>query len=369
MEKKTIQVLDLGPETQELWNPLMEAIQGVLKGGAFILGPNVKSLETEVAQYLGAKHAIAVNSGTDALVIGLRALGIGPGDEVITTPFTFFATPEAVSAVGATPVFVDIDPVTYNLDPAKVEARITKKTKAIIPVHLYGHPVEMGPILALAKKHGLKIVEDVAQAFGAEHQGKKVGTMGEIGAYSFFPSKNLGAFGDGGMITTSSDELAEACRMLRAHGSKKKYFNEVVGYNSRLDELQAAVLRVKLPRIDASNESRRQAAIRYGDLLGKIDGIVLPREMPGSKHVFHQYTIRVLNRSRDELQKKLADAGIMTMIYYPVPCHQLEVYKAMGYKLPEAEKAAMQVISLPMGPNLPASDQERIAQCLREALK
>ena len=343
-----IPILDLSPEIEELWDDLMAAITRVLRSGQFILGPEVEAFEREVAEYLGGKHAIGLNSGTDALVIGLRALGVGPGDEVITTPFTFFATAEAISLVGATPVFVDIDPKTFNLNPDLIAAAITPRTKAILPVHLYGRPAEMDPILDLAEAHGLKVLEDCAQAFGATYRGKKVGTLGHAGAFSFFPSKNLGAYGDGGLLVTNDDEVATLGRMLRAHGSKRKYHNETVGYNSRLDALQAAILRVKLPRVDTWNQARRQVALRYNELLADVPGLVLPEVSEG--HVFHQYTVRVLGKRRDEVQKKLGEAGIGTMVYYPVPVHKLPVYAHSGFVLPEAERASQEVLSLPIFP-------------------
>jgi dTDP-4-amino-4,6-dideoxygalactose transaminase len=250
---RPIPVYDPLPEVEALWEELQAAALRVLRSGRYILGPEVEAFEEEVAAYLGVKHAIGANSGTDALVIALRALGVGPGDEVITTPFTFFATAEAISLVGATPVFVDIDPRTFNINPDLIPSAITPRTKAILPVHLYGLPAEMDPILEIARSHGLKVLEDCAQAFGATYKGKKVGTLGDAGAFSFFPTKNLGGFGDGGLIATNSDEVAERARMLRAHGSRRKYYNEAIGYNSRLDALQAALLRVKLPRVDAWN--------------------------------------------------------------------------------------------------------------------
>ncbi|WP_337844909.1 DegT/DnrJ/EryC1/StrS family aminotransferase [Thermus sp.] len=343
-------MLDLRPEVNELWGELQGAIARVLRSGQFILGPEVEAFEAEVACYLGVKHAIGVNSGTDALVIALRALGIGPGDEVITTPFTFFATAEAISLVGATPVFVDIDPRAYNLNPELIEPAITPRTRAILPVHLYGQAADMNPILALAEKYGLKVLEDVAQAFGGEYKGRKLGTLGHAGAFSFFPSKNLGAYGDGGLIATNDDEVAERARMLRAHGSKRKYYNEVLGYNSRLDALQAAILRVKLPYVDRWNEARRQVARAYHELLGDIPGLLLPYEAPYAKHVYHQYTVRVLGGRRDEVRMRLREMGIETMVYYPTPLHKLPVYTYLGYSLPEAEKIASEVLSLPMSP-------------------
>jgi len=357
-----IPILDLRPEIEALWDELQEAITRVLRSGQFILGPEVNAFEQEVAAYLGVKHAIGLNSGTDALVIGLRALGIGSGDEVITTSFTFFATAEAISQVGATPVFVDIDPKSFNIDPNLIEEKITPRTKAILPVHLYGRPAEMGAILDLADQYGLKVLEDCAQAFGASYHGKKVGTLGHAGAFSFFPSKNLGAYGDGGLLVTNDDQVAETARMLRAHGARRKYFNEAIGYNSRLDALQAAILRVKLPHVDAWNQARREAARRYNELLDDVPGLELPEVSEG--HVFHQYTVRVFEGRRDEVKRKLAEAGIGTMVYYPVPLHQLPVYASLGYALPETERAAGEVLSLPIWPQINWEIQARVRDVL-----
>jgi dTDP-4-amino-4,6-dideoxygalactose transaminase len=366
-EKLNIPILDLSPEIDLLWDELQDAIKGVLRSGHFIMGPNVKAFEEEIAKYLGVKHAIGLNSGTDALFLALRALGIGPGDEVITTAFTFFATAEAISHVGATPVFLDIDPKTYNIDVDLIEAAITPRTKAIIPVHLFGQMVDMDIVMALASKHGLKVVEDVAQAMGATFNGKKAGTVGDVGTYSFFPTKNLGAYGDGGLLTTNDDQVAETVRKLRAHGSLKKYFNEVVGYNSRLDELQAAILRVKLPYLDEWNIERRKAAQVYGELLKDVPGIGLPVEDPGAFHVYHQYTIRVLG-NRDEVQRRLAGNGISTMVYYPVPVHRLPIYDAVQWTLPVAESTAGEVLALPIWPSITEELQARVVYELRRAV-
>jgi dTDP-4-amino-4,6-dideoxygalactose transaminase len=363
---RPIPVYDPLPEVEALWEELQAAALRVLRSGRYILGPEVEAFEEEVAAYLGVKHAIGVNSGTDALVIALRALGVGPGDEVITTPFTFFATAEAISLVGATPVFVDIDPRTFNINPELIPSAITPRTKAILPVHLYGLPAEMDPILEIARSHGLKVLEDCAQAFGATYKGKKVGTLGDAGAFSFFPTKNLGGFGDGGLIATDSYKVAEKARMLRVHGSRRKYYNEAVGYNSRLDALQAALLRVKLPRVDTWNEARRQVALRYNELLSDIPGLVLPGVSPG--HVFHQYTVRIPGR-RDEVQRALEAQGIGTMVYYPVPLHRLPVYAHIGLSLPQAERASEEVLSLPMGPALDAENLSRVREALWGALK
>ncbi|HTL11042.1 MAG TPA: DegT/DnrJ/EryC1/StrS family aminotransferase [Bdellovibrionota bacterium] len=369
MSHGNVPILDLGPDIQRNLGEYVKAFEDVLKSGQFILGPSVEGFEKDAAAYLGTKHAIGLNSGTDALVIGLRCLGVGPGDEVITTPFTFFATAEAISLLGAKPVFVDIDPRTFNIDAAQVEKKITAKTKVILPVHLYGQSADMEPILALARKRGLKVLEDTAQAWGAEYQGKKAGTMGDVGAYSFFPSKNLGAFGDGGLLSTNDDKVAELARKLRAHGGKNKYFNEMLGYNSRLDAVQAALLRVKMRTIDAYNDLRREAARRYGEILSRVPGLETPAEASGCKHVYHQYTVRLTSADRQAVQDKLTQAGIQTMIYYPMPLHRMPMYGLAEGSMPEAEKASQQVLSLPMGPDLPAEVQARVGEALRNALR
>lgn len=347
-----IPILDLQPQIEAHWDEFNAAFQRVMRSGQFILGPEEKAFEAEVAAYLGVKHAIGLNSGTDALYIALRALGIGPGDEVITTPFTFFATAEAISHVGATPVFVDIEEDSFNIDPDLIEPAITSRTKAIIPVHLFGRPCDMDRIMGIAAKHELKVVEDCAQAFGATWMERKVGGVGAFGCFSFFPTKNLNAFGDGGMLTTDDDILADTARMLRAHGSRKKYFNETVGYNSRLDELQAALLRVKLPHIEAWNEGRRRVARAYHDHLGNGPELLLPAITEG--HVFHQFTVRVKGRDRDGLQAHLAEAGIGTMVYYPVPVHRLKLYQESHAttRCPVAEQASREVLSLPIWPEM-----------------
>ncbi|OPX83256.1 MAG: UDP-2-acetamido-2-deoxy-3-oxo-D-glucuronate aminotransferase [Pelotomaculum sp. PtaB.Bin013] len=365
---KKIQMLDLSPEVKLLWDKINKAIQEVVLSGQFILGPNVKAFEQEAANYLGVKHAVGVNSGTDALVISLRAAGIGPGDEVITTPFTFFATAESISRVGAIPVFIDIDPKTFNLDPGLIENAVTTRTKAVLPVHLYGHAADMKAILAQAEKYRLVVVEDVAQAFGAEFKGKKLGAAGNAGCYSFFPSKVLGAFGDGGLIATNDDHMAETARMLRAHGSTKRYYHEVIGYNSRLDEIQAAVLRVKLPELERSNEKRRQVARRYNDLLDDIPGITTPYEAPCAKHVYHQYTVRISDGKRDSVQKYLAGQGIETRVHYPVPLHKLPVYRGNRLILSKVEQAATEVLSLPIWPDMENELQDYIADMIKFAI-
>jgi dTDP-4-amino-4,6-dideoxygalactose transaminase len=363
-----IPILDLSPEIEGLWEEFTAAFQRVMRSGHFIMGPEVRAFEQEVAAYLGVKHAIGVNSGTDALLIALRAAGVGAGDEVITTSFTFFATAEAISLLGATPIFVDIDPLTFNMNVEEIEGKITERTRAILPVHLYGQAVQMDHVLELAARYNLQVVEDVAQAFGGEYRGKKLGTLGDVGCFSFFPSKNLGGFGDGGLLTTNSDEIAETARMLRVHGSKKKYFNEVVGYNSRLDEVQAAILRVKLCHIDDRNEGRGRVAARYDAMLKDLPGLVTSSVLPEAKHVYHQYTVRVQGGRRDHLQEALSAQGISTMVYYPVPVHRLPIYAGFHVKLPLAEEAATEVISLPIWPQMPEEVQARVVSVVRDAL-
>ncbi|HEY8392524.1 MAG TPA: DegT/DnrJ/EryC1/StrS family aminotransferase [Capillibacterium sp.] len=364
-----IPILDLKPETEGLWQELTAAIEEILKSGQFVLGPKVAAFEKDVAAYLGVKHAIGVNSGTDALVIGLRAAGIAPGDEVITSTFTFFATAEAISLVGATPVFVDIDPQTFTIDPQQVAEAITPCTKGLLPVHLYGQAADMEPLLELAEKHHLKVIEDTAQAFGSEYHGKKLGTIGHVGCFSFYPTKILGAYGDGGLIVTNDDAIAEMARTLRAHGAKKNYYNEMIGYNSRLDALQAAILHVKLPHVEQWITGRRQAAQYYNELLQDTTGIVLPVEAPYGKHAYNQYTIRVLNGQRDRLHDELQAAGIGTMIYYPVPLHKLPVYAGTTPSLKVAEAYAQEVLSLPIWPQMEKETQETVAEKIKAILK
>lgn len=382
MSDQKIPILDLSPQYQSLKPEIYAAIDRVLESGQFIMGPDVKQFEQEVATYLGVKHAIAVNSGTDALVIGLRSLGIGAGDEVITTPFSFFATAESISSVGATPIFVDIDPTTFNIDPAKIKDKITARTKAIMPVHLYGNPAAMTQIMEIAQANNLRVIEDCAQSFGARYAGicsgcdaacsdtlrqaitgKMTGTIGDVGAYSFFPSKNLGAYGDGGLIATNDDAIADLARMLRVHGAKKKYHNEIIGYNSRLDTLQAAILRVKLPHIDEWNSGRRHVASLYTELLADIPEVVAPEVVPG--HVFHQYTIRIGKGDRDKVASDLAAKGISTMIYYPIPQDQLPIYAGKYPVNPISDLLGTQVLSLPIWPELEESNIKKIVDCLK----
>ena len=362
-----IPILDLREQYHELKSEITRAVEEVFEGGHFINGPNVHALEKEIAQYIGTEYAVGLNSGTDALHLALRALDVGPGDEVITTPFTFVATTEAIGIVGATPVFVDIDPSTFNIDPSLIEAAITERTKVILPVHLYGHPAPMRAIMAIAKKHNIAVVEDCAQSIGSTIDGKKTGSIGDVGCFSFFPSKNLGAYGDGGMVTTNRKDLADRMRSLRAHGGRVKYHHEELGVNSRLDEVQAAILRVKLPHLDRWIERRRANAQWYSDHLRAF--ATVPGETEGTLHVYHQYTIRV--RDRDRVQEQLKDAGVQTMVYYPVPLHLQEVHASLGLgegAFPHSEQAAREVLSLPMFPELSAQQREAVRNALREAL-
>ena len=362
-----IPILDLGPELAEVGADLEAAFRRVIASGHFIAGPEVEAFEREVAAYLGVRHAVGVNSGTDALVIALRAMGIGPGHEVVTTTFTFYATVESVSAVGAVPVLVDVDPETFNLRPDLVERAITPRTRAIVPVHLFGQGADMDALSEISRRRGIPLLEDVAQAFGGTWRGRKLGTFGRAAAFSFFPSKNLGCLGDGGLVTTDDDELAGTARMLRAHGSRRKYHNEVVGYNSRLDALQAAFLRAKLPRIEEWNAGRRAAAARYDALLQGIPGLAPPVARPGAGHVYHQYTVRV-RAGRDALQEALAARGVGTMVYYPKCVHELPVWSGSSRDFPAATAAAREVLSLPIWPRIEAGQQERVASAVRALL-
>jgi dTDP-4-amino-4,6-dideoxygalactose transaminase len=365
----TVPMVDLKIQYEAIQEEINSAVLGVIRSAHFILGPQGKALEEEVAAYHGVKHAVAVASGTDALHLALLAAGIKRGDEVITSPFTFIATAEAVSYIGATPVFTDIDAETFNMDLSKIEAAITKKTKAILPVHLYGQPVDMDGLMQLAKKHGLKVIEDCAQSFGAEYRGKKTGAFGELGCFSFFPSKNLGGYGDGGMVTTDDTKLAERLFSLRNHGSHVRYFHDEIGYNSRLDEIQAAILRIKFKHIDEYNAKRKNNALLYNQYLA-ASGIQTPSEQNGTKHVFHQYTIKV--KDRDTVKKKLDDGKITSsMIYYPVPLHLQAAYKDLGMglgSLPKAEQVALEVLSLPMYPELTEEQIKTVADAVKKAL-
>lgn len=367
---------DLTQQYKLIGAELESAVAAVLASGQYINGPMVQQFEQEFAQYVGTSNCIACNSGTDALLLALRAVGVGPGDEVITTPFTFVATAEMISAVGATPVFVDIDPQTFNLDLNQIEAAITAQTKTIIPVHLFGQPVEMSRLMTIAQAHQLWVIEDCAQATGATWAGQKVGSLGHIGCFSFFPTKNLGACGDGGAVTTQDEALTAKIRMLRDHGQRQRYLYEAVGMNSRLDALQAAGLLVKLRYLDGWNQQRQAIAAQYQQLLEPLPDLVLPQTLEGGESVWNQYTIRIEAESaeagyRDRVRERLQQQGISSMIYYPLPLHLQPVYAGLGYKpgrFPVAEQAAATVLSLPMFPELPLVQQEQIVYGLKDSL-
>ena len=363
-----IQMVDLVTQYRKIKHEVDEAIHRVLDSGQYILGKEVGEFELTVAKYLGVRHAIGCASGTDALQVAMMALGVGPGDEIITTPFTFVATTETIVLLGAKPVYVDIEPSTYNIDPSKIEAAITKRTKAIIPVHLYGHPCDMDPIVEIAQRHGIPVIEDAAQAMGAEYKGRKVGGIGTFGCISFFPSKNLGAFGDAGMVVTNDDTLAEKLRMIIVHGSRIRYKHEVIGVNSRLDTLQAAILNVKLKYLDQWHEARRRAAKEYNDLLASAD-VVRPHEAPYAKHIYHQYTLRLKNR--DAVAAHLAQRKIPHAIYYPIPLHLQEAFQNVGRPkgtFPITEQACNEVLSLPMHTELIHEQQKYIVSELLDGV-
>ncbi|MGD1910622.1 MAG: DegT/DnrJ/EryC1/StrS family aminotransferase [Rivularia sp. (in: cyanobacteria)] len=349
---------------------ISEAVLEVLSSGRYIGGPFVEGLEQKLAAYTNVSECIACNSGTDALYLALRAYNIGAGDEVITTPFTFVATCETISAVGAKPVFVDID-ATYNLDLQQVAAAVTPNTKAIIPVHLFGQPVDMTALMELASAKDLLVIEDCAQSTGAMWNQQKVGSIGHIGCFSFYPTKNLGGCGDGGAITTSDPEIAQKMRILKDHGQKSKYHYEEIGVNSRLDSIQAAILQIKLRYLDTWNQQRQKIAARYHEFLGHVAGIIIPRELPVGTGVWNQYTIRVLDGKRDLLRNQLQERGVNTAIYYPRPLHLQPVYQSLGYQpgqLPVAELACNEVLSLPMFPELSQEQQDRVIYSVKEVM-
>jgi dTDP-4-amino-4,6-dideoxygalactose transaminase len=361
-----IPMVDLKRQYHDLKKEIDSAISHVLEETKFILGPNVSALEEEIAAYHGLSFAAGVANGTDALLLALRACGIEAGDEVITTPFTFIATAEVVSLLNATPVFVDICPDTYNIDVRQIEGKITSKTKAIIPVHLFGHPADMKPLMEIARKHNLKVIEDCAQAFGAKYHGEKVGSIGDIGCFSFFPSKNLAGYGDGGMIITKHEAIAQHVRILRNHGSSKRYYHQEVGYNSRLDEIQAAIIRVKLKKIDQFNALRRENAAAYSKAINNKN-VLLPVTAPDCEHVYHQFTVRAQNR--DAIAEALQRNNISSAVYYPVPLHRQDVFlkSAEGpVKLPQSEKCAGEVLSLPMFPELNRDEIKTIADVIND---
>jgi UDP-2-acetamido-2-deoxy-ribo-hexuluronate aminotransferase len=362
-----VPMVDLKKQFRQIKKEVFHVLTEILESSHYVLGAKVAELEKKIAAYHTIQEAIGVASGTDALHLSVEALGIGAGEEVITTPFTFFATAEAILYNGALPVFVDIDPKTFNIDADRIEAQITKKTKAVLPVHLFGHPADMEKVMKLAKKYRLKVIEDCAQSFGADIQDRKTGSFGDAGCFSFYPSKNLGGYGDGGMITLNNPRVAEIIRELRNHGSKGSYKHKRVGFNSRLDEIQAGILLVKFKQIDEYNKKRRQHAALYNHLLS--DTIQCPIEKPGAVHVYHQYTIR--SKKRDKIQQRLRENGISSVVYYPVPLHLQEAIKFLGYQkgdFPVAEKAAKEVLSLPMYPELEESTIRKIAQVIKKTV-
>lgn len=360
-----VPMVDLSKQFREIKDEVFKVITEILESSHYILGAKVLELERKVAEYANVKEAIGVASGTDALHLAIDAFGIGEGDEVITTPFTFFATAEAILYTGATPVFVDIEKDTFNIDADSIEEHITEKTRGILPVHLFGHPADMVKIREIARKHRLKIIEDCAQAFGAELDNRKAGSLGDAGCFSFYPSKNLGGFGDGGMITLNNEKVTGIIKELRNHGSKGSYRHDSVGFNSRLDEIQAGILLVKFEHIEEYNKKRRRNAALYNELLSDI--INCPVERKGAYHVYHQYTIRSPKRAK--IQQKLKENGVSSVVYYPVPLHLQKALKFLGYRkgdFPVAEKAAREVLSLPMYPELEGEAIVKIAGIIRE---
>ncbi len=365
-----VPIIDLKRQYATIKPEIDKAVQKVLDHGLFIMGPELDELEKSIADYCGVKYGIGVASGTDALLISLRALDAGPGTEVVTTTFSFFATAGVITRLGAKPVFVDVDPRTFNMDPKRLEAAITSKTRAIIPVHLYGQIAEMDEIIAIADKKNVPIVEDAAQAIGAKYKNKSAGQFGTTGCFSFFPTKNLGAYGDAGLIVTNDDSLNELIRKLRVHGAQSKYYHSIVGYNSRLDSIQAAVLNVKFNHLSKWHEARRQWAFRYNDDLKDIPEIMTPLEQKYNYHIYHQYTL--IAENRDKLRDYLRENGIGSDTYYPLPLHLQECYKDLGYKkgdLPVAERLAGMAISLPVFPEMTAPEHDYVCDTIREFYK
>jgi len=363
-----IPFVDLKAQYDSIKDEMDEAIQNVLNNTSFIMGEELKKFEEEFARFCDVKYAIGVANGSDALILALKACGIGKGDEVITVPHTFIATTEAISNVGGKVVFVDVDPKTYTIDISKIEEKINKRTKAIIPVHLYGQPADMDPIMRLAKKYNLKVIEDAAQAHGAEYKGEKVGSIGEVACFSFYPGKNLGAYGDAGIVVTDNEEIAEVIKLLRNHGRiAKKYEYDIEGYSSRLDNLQAAILRVKLRYLNKWNESRRKNAKKYNELLDNIGRIITPYEADYAKHVYHLYVIRT-DKGRDKLREELKSKGITTGIHYPIPLHLQPAYSYLGHKegdFPVTERCSQKILSLPIFAELTGGQIEEIVEIIK----
>jgi dTDP-4-amino-4,6-dideoxygalactose transaminase len=362
-----IQFVDLRKQYASIKDEVLAEVSKVLDSMHLFLGPNVNAFDEQFARYCGTEFGIGVGSGTEALHLALVACGVGAGDEVITVSNTFFATVEAIALAGAKPVFADIDPRTYNMDPSQIEDKIGRKTKAIMPVHLYGHPADMEPILGVARAHDLKVIEDACQAHGAEYRGKRTGSLGDVGCFSFYCSKNLGAYGEAGMIVTSDPGIAKTCRMLRNHGQDSRYYHPIMGVNGRIDEIQAAVLRVKLPHLDKWNESRRMLAQAYAS--GLPSSVLIPEEVPRAKHVYHLYVIRA--RERERLQEHLRARGIQTGIHYPVPIHMQEAYRQISdgnVSLPITEQVTKEILSLPIYPELTRDEVKFVCDCVRDFL-
>ncbi|MBD0266765.1 MAG: DegT/DnrJ/EryC1/StrS family aminotransferase [Cyanobacteria bacterium Co-bin8] len=368
--------IDLTQQFQSIQDEVGAAVMQVLASGQYINGPLVETFANAFGAYVGTSECVVCNSGTDALYLALRALNIGPGDEVITSPFTFIATAEMISAAGATPVFVDIDLSTFNLDVHKLEQAVTEKTRAIMPVHLFGQPIDMAAVMAVAERYQIAVIEDCAQSTGARWGEQQVGSIGHVGAFSFFPTKNLGGCGDGGALTTNDPAIAESARVIREHGSRVRYYHETVGINSRLDVLQAAILQIKLRYLDEWNARRTAVAEEYERLLAPIPGVITPQTIAGGTPVWNQYTIRLEAAAadgavRDRIRQHMQTQGVLPMVYYPLPLHQQPVYAHLGYQpgsLPVSEQAARQVLSLPMFPELSLDQQAKVVYSLKEAL-
>ena len=367
-----VPMLDLQAQYRPIRDAIIDVVTRVCDSQRFIMGPEVEAMERELAAYLGVAHAVGVSSGTDALLLAMMALGIGPGDEVVTSTYSFFATAGCIARTGATPVFVDIDPITYNIDPAAAAAAITPRTRAIIPVHLYGQSADLDPLLDIAQRAGVPVIEDAAQAIGAAYKGRMVGGFGRVGCFSFFPSKNLGAFGDGGLVTTGDATLAADLRRMRVHGADRQYYHQVIGGNFRLDALQAAVLRVKLPHLAGWTEARRRNAARYAGLFaeyGLTGRVTLPPEVPDRHHVYNQYVVRVPDR--DAVKAYLESRHIGCAIYYPVPFHEQACFAYLGYRtgqFPHAERASRETLALPIYGELTVEQQRHVVTAMAEAL-
>jgi dTDP-4-amino-4,6-dideoxygalactose transaminase len=372
--RASVPILDLTRYDDALKADIARAVDEVFATGRFVLGPAAEAFERDLAAFLGCRHVVGVSSGTDALLVALMALGVGPGDEVVTTPFTFFASAGVVARLGARPLFVDIEPAGFQLDASLLPAALTPRTKAILPVHLYGQAADMDAILAVARPRGIPVLEDACQAIGAAAGGRVAGTLGNLGAFSFYPTKNLGAAGDAGAVATNDDALAALLRDLRVHGAAQTYVHERVGGNFRLDAIQAAVLRAKLPRLPAWNERRRAIAASYRERLAALERagrLVLPAELPGRRHVYHQFVVRVRAGDRDAVRRRMAERGVATSVFYPIPLHLQACFRDLGGRegdFPESERAAREVLALPIFPELRDDEVARVAEALRESL-